>query len=154
MGGVPWQSKLVTSKQLFRAFCSNILAFHLNLKSVKRFANRHFLRIPNSWSYYFWSREDQFFVTNPGGPVPPVICGINTGEHSKTFNSTSKIPQKSKFFTSSKIVGPNPFAHSIGHHLESELFPYLLHFSRFYHSYMEFFFSVRWCCPILQQNRL
>ena len=25
--------------------------------------------------------EDQFFLTNPGGPVPPVICGLNTGAH-------------------------------------------------------------------------
>ena len=49
--------------------------------------------------------------------------------------SSTKIPPKSEFFSHhQKIVGPNPFALSIGHHLESELFPYLLHFSRFYHS--------------------
>ena len=30
-------------------------------------------------------REDQFFVTNPGGPSPPVICGIMTGEHSRFY---------------------------------------------------------------------
>ena len=32
-------------------------------------------------------REDQFFVTNPGGPSPPVICGIMTGEHSRLFQN-------------------------------------------------------------------
>jgi hypothetical protein len=26
---------------------------------------------------------DKFQVTNPGGISPPVICGQNTGEHSK-----------------------------------------------------------------------
>ena len=25
---------------------------------------------------------DTFMVTSPGNPTPPVICGINTGEHS------------------------------------------------------------------------
>ena len=29
--------------------------------------------------------EDQFFLTNPGGPVPPVICGLNTGAHGNNF---------------------------------------------------------------------
>ena len=26
---------------------------------------------------------DRFSVTNPGGQAPPVICGVNTGEHSR-----------------------------------------------------------------------
>ncbi len=26
---------------------------------------------------------DTFVVTNPGGSNPPVICGTNTGQHSK-----------------------------------------------------------------------
>ncbi len=26
---------------------------------------------------------DTFSVTNPGGPSPPTICGVNSGEHSK-----------------------------------------------------------------------
>ena len=25
---------------------------------------------------------DTFSVTSPGNPTPPVICGVNTGEHS------------------------------------------------------------------------
>ena len=29
---------------------------------------------------------DIFSVSNPGGPSPPSICGINTDNHSKTFN--------------------------------------------------------------------
>ena len=28
---------------------------------------------------------DRFQVTNSGGITPPVICGINTGEHSKIY---------------------------------------------------------------------
>ena len=28
---------------------------------------------------------DQFQVTNSGGVTPPVICGVNTGEHSNSF---------------------------------------------------------------------
>jgi len=28
---------------------------------------------------------DTFSLTGPGGSVPPVICGTNTGEHSKSF---------------------------------------------------------------------
>jgi hypothetical protein len=27
---------------------------------------------------------DTFSLTGPGGSVPPVICGTNTGEHSKS----------------------------------------------------------------------
>ena len=26
--------------------------------------------------------NDQFVVTSPGNPTPPVICGTNTNEHS------------------------------------------------------------------------
>ena len=26
--------------------------------------------------------QDTFSVTSPGNPSPPVICGVNTGEHS------------------------------------------------------------------------
>ena len=28
---------------------------------------------------------DQFSVTNPGGDAPPIICGQNSGEHSKEY---------------------------------------------------------------------
>ena len=28
---------------------------------------------------------DTFTVTNPGGPVPPAICGTNTNDHSMCF---------------------------------------------------------------------
>ena len=28
---------------------------------------------------------DQFMVTSPGNPAPPVICGVNSGEHSNTL---------------------------------------------------------------------
>ena len=28
-------------------------------------------------------QTDTFSLTGPGGSVPPVICGTNTGEHSK-----------------------------------------------------------------------
>ena len=27
--------------------------------------------------------ENSFFVTSPGNPTPPVICGKNNGEHGK-----------------------------------------------------------------------
>ena len=29
---------------------------------------------------------DTFTVTNPGGPVPPTICGTNTNDHSKSID--------------------------------------------------------------------
>ncbi len=28
-------------------------------------------------------QTDTFSVTNPSGSAPPVICGVNTGQHSK-----------------------------------------------------------------------
>ena len=30
-------------------------------------------------------KDDQFAVTSPGNPTPPVICGTNTNAHSKYF---------------------------------------------------------------------
>eukprot|EP00095_Tigriopus_kingsejongensis_P011400 maker-scaffold68_size422247-snap-gene-3.21 protein:Tk11400 transcript:maker-scaffold68_size422247-snap-gene-3.21-mRNA-1 annotation:"hypothetical protein GUITHDRAFT_74010" len=33
---------------------------------------------------------DSFSATNPGGSLPPTICGMNTGEHSKEFQSRQK----------------------------------------------------------------
>ena len=32
---------------------------------------------------------DTFSMTGPAGSVPPVICGTNSGEHSKTSNALS-----------------------------------------------------------------
>ena len=29
---------------------------------------------------------DQFMVTSPGNPAPPVICGVNSGEHSNILD--------------------------------------------------------------------
>ena len=29
--------------------------------------------------------DDSFSVSSPGNPAPPVICGYNTGEHSKAL---------------------------------------------------------------------
>ena len=33
--------------------------------------------------------NDRFQVTNPGGVSPPVICGQNTGEHSKYMDENN-----------------------------------------------------------------
>ena len=30
-------------------------------------------------------QTDTFSLTGPAGSVPPVICGTNTGEHSKSY---------------------------------------------------------------------
>jgi hypothetical protein len=33
-------------------------------------------------------QTDTFSLTGPGGSTPPVICGTNSGEHSKLLNTT------------------------------------------------------------------
>ena len=33
---------------------------------------------------------DTFMVTSPGNPTPPVICGTNSGEHSKYYDKEIK----------------------------------------------------------------
>ena len=44
-----------------------------------------------SYSSYFFDigTTDSFSVTSPSGLSPPVICGTNTGEHSKYRQKTN-----------------------------------------------------------------
>ena len=42
---------------------------------------------------------DQFSVTAPGSVSTPVICGMNTGEHSKHFSKYLFFRSNSRFFS-------------------------------------------------------